>query len=176
MLASYQKIPETEALFAPADARMAELKTELLTEETCALTESDVERLVEVRGREILRCLLQGHLDLRGRAEPIAPVVGEDGVERTHRRPRTRPLLTVVGPVEVERTAYGGTRDASSRMPVDADLNLPEELYSLEVRRRVAGLASRMSFDATVAEMAAHTGAPVPKRQAEELVERRHAF
>jgi len=172
VLASYQRIPDAEVLFAAADARMAELKAELLTEETCALTESDVERLVEVRGREILRSLLQGHLDLRGRAEPVGPVVGCDGVVRTHRRPETtRPLLTVLGPVTVERTACGA-RGAPALMPVDADLNLPAETYSLEVRRRVAEQASRVSFDAAVAEMAAHTGAPVPKRQAEEEVAR----
>lgn len=172
MLASYKRIPDAEALFATADAQMAELKAALVADETCALTESDVERLVDVRGREILRCLLQGHLDLRGRAEPVGPVVGEDGVERTHRRPgATRPVVTVLGPVDVERTAYGA-RGASSRMPVDADLNLPVEVYSLEVRRRVAEQASRVSFDATVEEMAAHTGARVPKRQAEEEVRR----
>ena len=172
MLASYKRIPDVEALFATADARMAELKGVLVADETCALTESDVERLVDVRGREILRSLLQGHLDLRGRAEPVGPVVGEDGIERTHRRPgATRPVLTVFGPVDVERTAYGA-RGASSRMPVDADLNLPVEVYSLEVQRRVAEQASRVSFDATVEEMAAHTGARVPKRQAEEEARR----
>jgi hypothetical protein len=79
--------------------------------------------------------------------------------------------MTVLGPVEVERTVYSA-RKTAGLMPVDADLNLPPESYSLEVRRRMSLLASRVSFDAAVAEMEAHTGAPVPKRQAEELVTR----
>jgi len=170
--ASYQKIPTAEELFAPARARLAELETTLLGAEAQQMSHSEVERLVERDGRAILLALYQAHLRLRGMAEPTVAVVGSDGVERTHRRPgETRPLLTVLGRAEIERTSYSG-RQTTSLMPVDADLNLPAEVYSLEVRRRVAQAASRMSFDATVAEMAAHTGAPVPKRQTEELVMR----
>jgi len=169
---SYQKIPESAALFADADATMGALKRRLLDAETLAMSHSEVERLVENEGREILRRLFQAHIHVRGQAVPIGPVIGSDGVERTHRRSETtRPLLTVLGPVDVKRTSFGA-RGTSSLMPVDADLNLPVETYSLEVRRRVAELASRVSFDATVGDMAAHTGAPVPKRQAEQEVTR----
>jgi hypothetical protein len=151
---------------------MAEIEGALLGAEARSMSHAEVERFVNEKGREILRELLQAHFKLRGMCAATMPVVGADGVERTHRREgETRPLATVVGPIEVERTAYSG-RHLTSLMPVDADLNLPAELYSLEVRRRMALLASRMSFDAAVSEMSAHTGAPVPKRQAEELVAR----
>jgi len=56
--------------------------------------------------------------------------------------------------------------------PVDSDLNLPAEKYSLPVRRRVAVTAARTSFDATVEILESTTGARVPKRQAEQLAQR----
>jgi len=170
--ACYQTMPKVEELFTRARRQMAKLEAELVGAEAQSMSHADVERLVNDQGRELLRELLQAHFVLRGMAEPEGPVVGADGVERTHRRAdETRPLATVLGPVAVARTGYSG-RHVTSLMPVDANLNLPAELYSLEVRRRMALLASRMSFDAAVSEMSAHTGAPVPKRQAEELVGR----
>jgi hypothetical protein len=168
----YQTIPKAEELFAQARERMTKIEADLLGAEARLMSHAEVERFVNDEGRELLRELLQAHFKLRGMAEPTGPVVGADGVERTHRRAdETRPLATVLGPVAVVRTGYSA-RHATSLMPVDAGLNLPAELYSLEVRRRMALLASRVSFDAAVGEMSAHTGAPVPKRQAEELVGR----
>ena len=66
----------------------------------------------------------------------------------------------------VERLGY------DSLHPLDAALNLPPERYSLEVRRRVAEAASSRSFDEALFELSRHTGAEVPKRQAEQLVVR----
>ena len=56
--------------------------------------------------------------------------------------------------------------------PLDADLHLPSERYSLGVRRRVAIDPVRGSFDDTVTTVEATTGAHVPMRQAEELTVR----
>jgi len=170
--ACYQTIPKAEELFAQSREAMARIETELVGAEARSMSHAEVERLVNDQGRELLRELLQAHMRLRGMAEPAEPVVGADGVARTHcRGGEARPLATVLGPITVVRTGYSA-RHATSLMPVDAALNLPAELYSLEVRRRMALLASRGSFDAAVSEMSAHTGAPVPKRQAEELVGR----
>jgi|ETNmetMinimDraft_26_1059896.scaffolds.fasta_scaffold27014_2 hypothetical protein len=163
---------EEEVLFEVADAKYAALKKRLVGGEVLAMTHSEVENLVESYGRDVLRELLQGHLDLRALAEPIAEVRGADGVERGQRRTGTkRSLGTVLGDVEVARTRYGA-RGASGLHPVDADLNLPVEKYSLEVRRRVALSAARTSFDATAETVAASTGAAVPKRQVEQLTRR----
>jgi hypothetical protein len=54
--------------------------------------------------------------------------------------------------------------------PLDAELNLPDERYSLELRRRVAEEAAKSSFDETFESIGKTTGAHVPKRQIEELV------
>lgn len=54
--------------------------------------------------------------------------------------------------------------------PLDAELNLAKELYSHELRRRVAVEASKSSFDEVVRMLKETTGAQVGKRQVEELV------
>jgi hypothetical protein len=131
-------------------------------------TADELERYVIEEGRELQRLLLQAHLELRAARERVVPVTGADGVKRTTRRESHRPLLTLVGPVEVERSAYQA-RDVAGLHPADAQLNTPPELYSFEVQRLIAEQASRSSFDEVVALLKKQTGAPVPKRQVEEL-------
>jgi hypothetical protein len=68
---------------------------------------SELEHYIRTEGLELLRQLLQGHLDLRAlREERLKEVAGVGGtrhgsVERGHERP----LATVVGPVTVGRFA-----------------------------------------------------------------------
>jgi len=99
-------------------------------------------------------------------------VVGADDVTRTHlRQEKSRKLETVFGTVEVERTGHSG-RGLSTLYPVDASLNLPETRYSQEVDRQVAKATARLSFDEALEMVGSLTGAHVPKRQAEEAVQR----
>jgi hypothetical protein len=56
--------------------------------------------------------------------------------------------------------------------PLDAELNLPAEQYSLGLRRKAAEQAAQVSFDATVQFLAQQSGEAVGKRQVEELVQR----
>jgi len=161
-----------EKPFVAAEAKFTELVTRLGTEESRRMTHSELESLITAEGREIQRRLLQGHLDLRASEEQVqASVRGTDEVERTHHRRRALPLLTVVGLVTAMRMAYGA-RGHRSLAPLDASLNLPEELYSHGLRRLGAVEAARGSFDATVEAIERNTGTKVPKRQVEELVER----
>lgn len=99
------------------------------------------------------------------------PVVGADGVERTHHRPGGRILESIFGRVHVRRMGYSA-RGVESLYPLDAELNLPSESYSHGVRRRLAIEASKGSFAEAVETVGATTGAHVPKRQAEEVVRR----
>jgi hypothetical protein len=160
-----------EKPFAAAEEKFEALKSKLSSEESNGMSHSDLERLLEVEGRELLRSLYQGHLDQRGPGVAEGPVVGSDGVERKHRRIHERWLSIVFGRVEVDRLGYGA-RGEQSLHPLDAHLNLPKETYSLEVRHRVAESAAKNSFDEVVQTLAKTTGAPVPKRQAEELTVR----
>ena len=163
-------VPEP-APYAPADALFAELKAYLCSGEAHQMRESDLERTLDRRGQALMRKLLQGHLEQRSPGAATGPVKGADGVERSARRVHDRRLETIFGTVEVERLGYAGAGHASLH-PLDAALNLPPERYSLEVRRRVAEAASSRSFDEALFELSRHTGAAVPKRQAEQLVVR----
>jgi hypothetical protein len=136
------------------------------------MTHAEVEARLDSDGRELLRQLFQGHLDLRAVREARRPeVTGSDGEARTHVRPGERKLTTVFGPVRVERLRYGG-RGVTSLSPADLALNLPQEEYSHGLRRRAAELAATVSFEETVRSIDAHTGGHVPARQTQELVRR----
>ncbi len=152
------------------------LTTQLQSTRAGEMRHSELENLIETEGRELLRRLLQDHLCLRAKHEQeyglTSAVIGAEGEERTHERTETsRGLMSIFGPVVVERTRYGG-RGITSLHPVDAELNLPAEMYSHGVQRRVADEAARGSFDETVSAIDRTTGAAVPKRQVEQLAVR----
>jgi hypothetical protein len=135
------------------------------------MTHGDLERLLDKDGRELIRQLLQDHLDYRGRGEVRGDVVGAREVRRPHARLRERNLETIFGGVTVTRMGYSA-HDAETLFPRDAELNVPPELYSHGVQRRAADEVIKTSFDQAVAALAATTGAEVPKRQLEELARR----
>jgi len=60
----------------------------------------------------------------------------------------------------------------ASLHPLDAQLNIPPERYSLELRHRVAENAAKSSFDETLETIEKTTGGHIPKRQVEELTQR----
>ena len=132
---------------------------------------SDLERLLAEQGQELMRQLYQDCVEQQAQAEADAEVVDAQGTERTRKRQQQRELETIFGTVQVQRTGYGAAGHASLH-PLDAQLNLPDERYSLEVRRRAALEASKNSFDETVQTLREYTGAQIGKRQVEELVER----
>jgi len=170
--AVYRTDPGVTSLFANADAQYAMMKEALTSADFEVRTEAEVQRWLTKEQKELMRRLMQSHVTLRGQAQALGPVVGVDGVSRTHLRPeRSRKLETVFGTVEVERTGHSG-RGLSSLYPVDASLNLPETRYSHEVDRQVAKAVARLSFDEALEMVGSLTGAHVPKRQAEEAVQR----
>ena len=139
--------------------------------EVRSMTHSELERELEKKGRELMRKLLQEHLQARGPGQCAQPVRSADGVERTRVRVQERKLETIFGTVSVERAGYG-RQGSRSLHPLDAELNLPDKKYSLELCRRVAEEAAKSSFDETFESIGKTTGAHVPKRQIEELVMR----
>ncbi len=160
----------TLSSFAEAEAAFFQLREELAGDEAGELTHAELESLVQSKGRVVLLKLFQGHLDLRSGLERSRGGVpaAADGLERPRVREAQRPLQTVVGTATVARQSWNGP-SADGLRPLDAELNLPLERYSHGVRRLVAELAARMSYDEVVGEVTRQTGESVPKRQAEEL-------
>ncbi|MFH0902106.1 MAG: ISKra4 family transposase [Pseudomonadota bacterium] len=161
--------------FSLADEKYDAIKTHLASIEARGMTHSELERLLQVEGRELMRRLLQDHLTLRAQQERElgvdGPVVGADGVVRTDLRDGERALMTVFGGVRVERVAHH-TPGMTSLRPLDAALNLPPESFSLGVQQRAAVEATRGSFDDAVESIVTTTGAKISKRQLEDLVVR----
>ena len=60
--------------FAEARDSFGAIETFLVSKEACSLRESDLERELEKRGRELMRQLLEAHLQVRGPGEAAAPV------------------------------------------------------------------------------------------------------
>jgi len=172
MKAVYRIASISASLFSDADVQFATMKETLTSADFQGKTEAEVQRWLATEAKELMRLLLQSHITLRGQEEAQGPVVGDDGIPRTHIRPeKSRKLETVFGAVEVQRTGYSGS-GLRTLYPVDASLNLPKTKYSHEVERQVAKAAARLSFDESLEMVGSATGAHVPKRQAEEAVQR----
>jgi hypothetical protein len=159
-----------ESPFAKGYEQLDELVAHLESEDARKMTHSEIERELARRGREILRLMLQGYLESRARDEACAPVRDAQDVEHTGKRQHERHLETEFGTVSVERVGYGGPTGVESLHPLDAQLNLPQERYSHELRRWAAEEAAKSSFDEVVESLHRHTGAHIAKRQVEQLV------
>lgn len=164
-------VSSRERFYEQSRREFEDIVRHLDSEEVRLKTHSELERELEKMGRELMRKLLQEHLEARGLGECAKPVQGADGVDRTRVRLQERKLETIFGTVEVDRAGYG-QEGTPSLHPLDAELNLPDERYSLELRRRVAEEAAKSSFDETLESIAKSTGGHVPKRQIEEGVMR----
>lgn len=157
--------------YAEAREKFESIVRDLESKEAWEMTHSDLEQDLEKKGQDLLRALLQEHLDARSSGQSVEPVIGSDGIDRPRMRVQDCHLETVFGTVTVHRVGYG-QEGTESLHPLDAELNLPVELYSLELGRRVAEEASKSSFDETVESIQRNTGGEVPKRQIEQLVAR----
>ncbi|MGH3503724.1 MAG: ISKra4 family transposase [Nocardioidaceae bacterium] len=141
--------------------------------EAAALSHGELEDELDRRGRELLRQMLQGQLDLRAlreqRAVQVTDAEGERHgvVEAGH----VRGLASVFGAVSVTRLAYRHHGHANL-YAVDGQLNLPTERHSHGLRRLAAVESARGSFDDATEAIRAGTGQHVGKRQVEALATR----
>jgi hypothetical protein len=154
--------------FSAAEQKFNQLTDTLQTRHTLAMKFSDVEKLIESDGRELLRLLLQAHIDSRGDGDIGMIVDGSDGVRRTHKRIGERQIKSIFGPVQCERMGYGN-RNTDSLFPKDSHLNLPENLHSYELQRRVAREVMSGSFDDAVESITENTGQLIHKTQIEHI-------
>lgn len=130
--------------------------------------------IVEKRGPEILRSILQAHVDRRGTGDAGSairlvekrPEKGDDadgecieagGQILNHRRERTRTINTTVGPVIVRRQTYG-QRGLYSVAPLDGEMNLPSRGFSHMLSRRTVTQAARAPYEETGRTLKEMTG------------------
>ncbi len=158
-------------VFPASRERFETMVSFLHAEQTGALDHGELETRLDAQGRELLRLLMQDHLDLRAEREQRLPAVldadtvAHAWVEVGHHRG----LHTIFGQLDVRRLAYRA-RGATNLYPGDAVLNLPVERHSHGLRRLAAIEATRGSYDDTVAAITRSTGQALGKRQVEDLV------
>ncbi|WP_414166357.1 ISKra4 family transposase [Streptoverticillium reticulum] len=147
------------------------LVTDLAAPQTGELAHHELEELLEERGRDLLRQLLQDHLDLRERREREAAatrrphVLGPDGLPRPRLETgHGRLLATVFGTVTVSRCAWRRL-DASNVHPADAVLSLPRGRHSHGLARLAVQAATRMSYDAAHEAIVRRCGRVLGKRR-----------
>ena len=111
-----------QAPYVVAEAVFAEAKAYLSSREAQQMSESELERELHRRGQELMRRLLQGHLDQRTPGEAAGPVEGVDDVGRSQRRLQERHPETTFGTVQVarpggSRSSMAPRRSSTSRAP-----------------------------------------------------------
>lgn len=156
--------------FQTANNQFQALLGHLSSNLTQHLEHGEVENIIKKDGTEILRSILQGHLDLRALNEQQQEtVIGTDGVIRSHHRMNcSRKLMSLFGEVEVHRIGYAA-RGKSSVYLMDEELNLSQDKYSHGLQELVMHETSQHSFDEAVANIDRNTGGHVGKRQVEAL-------
>lgn len=156
--------------FAASRTRFEGLVGSLRSDETSVFTHSELENHLQTHGHDLVRQLIQDHLDLRAvREARLDDLHDSDGIPRGTVEPdHARILTTVFGDVEVHRLAYR-RRGYPNLHPADGILNLPVEQYSHGLRQMAAVESARGSFDDAVAAIRRASGAGVEKRQVEDL-------
>jgi len=152
----------------PALEQFDSIKSYLRSAQANRMTHSEIEEFLDLGGRELLRRMMQAHLDERGPGAVDEPVHDANGKVHTHQRLHSRSITTIFGEVTLNRQGYGG-RGLESLHPLDAKLNLPPVSYSHTLHRRIAVASAKESFDEVFASIRDQTGVTVPKRQVEEL-------
>src|SRR5438093_13627669 len=115
--------------FERSTGQFVEIRDFAGSREADDMTESELERELEIQVRELKRRLMQDALDRRRGGAAIGLVRDEAGRERTEVREHTRTLRTTFGEVTVRRLGYGED-GLSSLHPLDGELNLAKEADS----------------------------------------------
>jgi len=167
---AYRKSTE-DSFFSDAKAQFEKLVHQLQLKQYANKEHGDIEKNISKKGIEILRCLLQGWLDLKASNEPQQKSINTGTGERlNHVRAKTkRSIMSLFGHVVVSRKGYS-QRNQMSLFPVDGELNLSHDKYTDGIRYRVSKEALRGSFDDVVEVIKDTTGGNVPKMQTLNLV------
>jgi hypothetical protein len=162
-----------EGAFARSQEEFTRLTGWLEGLEAAGAEHAGLEEQLMLRGREMLRLMLQDHLSLRAvREQRMAVVAGADGTARWRaERGHSRTLSTVFGPVVVSRIAYRAPGAPNVHL-ADEQLNLPPEVHSHGLRRIAAAGAARGSLAGAAAAAARAAGVRLGSRQVQELARR----
>ncbi len=146
----------------------------LCSQQAQTMSLGEVELAEEKRGRELLRLMLQDHVDKRGvgdvgQAIRVFDSSNDASTVYTRKRLHTRAIVGLFGRIIITRTGYGMPGQTSIH-PLDELLQLPGRIYSYEVQRRLAKRAIGCPFDEAIDMIRESTGITIPKRSAEAIM------
>ena len=174
-MAAYCAVPPGDP-FAVSRGMFDGLAAGLAGPAAAVLTACELEELLDEKGRDVLRQLLQDHFDLRAAREERqaredrAPATGPGGITRTRlENGHARLLATLFGTVKVTRCAWRKPGTGNWR-PADAALSLPAGRHSHSLAKLAALEAARGSFGAARDAVTRRCGPVIGKRQLEQAV------
>jgi hypothetical protein len=184
--------------FSHALFTFRQLESWLTSAETAGASEAQVEEELQQRGRELMRSLLQAHIQQRGSGDvgpalrvfcgadaPVGSLEASsqrtpveagpqtppaEGIRHAEKRPHERTLHTIFGEVTVERTGYAATGQASVH-PLDEQLHLPKRCFTYPLQERLVRFTVQGPFAEAVDNVHRETGVPLSKRSAEQIVQ-----
>jgi hypothetical protein len=167
----------TADAFAESAIAFQTLKYTLSGSGAAGWSHAELEEHLDTAGRQLLRQLLQDHLDLRAAREeeqlrvgPRPVVTGPEGRARPWRETgHSRRLSCMFGTVRVTRIAWRGP-GVGNVHPADAALSLPAGRHSMGLRRLAVTEAVRGSFDQARDAVERRCGNVLGKRRLEEIV------
>ncbi len=167
-------LPDRERFATGARRAFAELEHWLYSHTSHAHKLHRIEAEEQCRGREVLRLMLQAHIDSRGdgsvgEALLVLPAGSKKQITYSHKRLRSRGLVTLFGAVSIQRMEYSAPGQ-KNLYPLDAVLGLPARSYSYEIQRRLVKAAVKGPFDEATEEVADATAVAIPKRTAEQMM------
>ena len=166
---SYFGAMETQNYFRQSEEQFSEMRDFLQSDDSKHLDLSGLEEFLFSDGRTLLRHLLLAHLAERGVGDIGASVYGADGVNRTHKRLRSKTLTTLFGPIEIRRLGYSKPH-VSSVFPLDAMLNLPQSTISYTLQRHVVLEIINNPFHESLQSIHRWTGVTLTNEQAQRII------
>jgi hypothetical protein len=180
-------LPDATVNFSTARFAHRQLETWLCSPEAKQLPADQVEEETNRRGREITRLMLEAHFRERGTGDvgpalclPLPPtptnataasaLSAAEPQLLTDKRCHCRILKTIVGPITIQRTAYGAAGQDSIH-PLDAQAELPVSSFSYPLQHRLVRAAVQGPYAEAVANVELATGVAVAKGSCEQLVQ-----
>ena len=160
---------ETQYSFTESEQKFHEMTTFLQSNEAKGLDLSRLEGFLFQEGRDLFRRLLRAHLSERGPGDIGESVVGADGIHRSHKRLRNRTIITVFGPIVIQRIGYSKPY-TSSLFPLDAMLNLPAHKISYTLQKHFLLEVIDHSFHKSAQSIQRWTGVTITNRQAQSII------
>lgn len=160
-----------------------ELRGRLRGREAKDMSAHEIEDWLAEGGRELLRLLLQEHMDERGpgrvgRGLRVVSKSGErDGNETavsrivsfTNTRDRSIKHTSQFGTVDVLRTIYSRSGERSI-VPLAQELQLPKRSYSYPVQRKLATAVARGPYLEAIKNLKENTGLTVASAHVDEII------